>query len=154
MYWPQFLASGLPSAGHEINIFVFSVNFDVNAAPFQRRGTIYMESIPRLRSDTLRSVSMVQSDYNINNPFSFLHCFKMSLSLKSKGVFIEWVSNYISMVTSGDVYPSYVRFGGPVHSVYSTCANFIYSNMKFKFLASFWIKKYIISLKIIELQTF
>ena len=41
-------------------------------------------------------------------------------------------------ITSGDVYPSYVRFVGPVHSIYSTYAYFVYLNIKFMFLASLW----------------
>ena len=57
---------------------------------------------------------------------------------------ITWTDNFFSLfpkehiLTSGDVYPSYVRFVGLVHSVYSTYVYFVYLNMEFKFLASLW----------------
>ena len=58
------------------------------------------------------------------------------------------------LLTSGDVYPSYVRFVGPVHSVYSTYTYFVYLNMKFKFLASLWRENIWFRPKITKLQAF
>ena len=58
------------------------------------------------------------------------------------------------IVTSGDVYPSYVRFVGPVHSVYSTYAYFVYLNMTFTFSASLWRENIQFRPKIRKLQSF